>query len=59
MKKEHILSALNELPREFDLEDFLEKLLVIEKLEAGLKDVKEGRVVSHEEVVKQVKKWRK
>ena len=44
---------------EFNLEDFLEKLIVIEKIDEGLKDVKAGNTVDHTSVKKMVKKWRK
>jgi hypothetical protein len=39
--------------------EFLEKLIVIEKIDAGLKDVKEGRTLSHDAVKKRMKKWLK
>jgi predicted transcriptional regulator len=52
MKKATVLSALNELPKEFNLDDFLERLLVIEKIDEGLKDLKEGKTVPHEKVKK-------
>jgi predicted transcriptional regulator len=54
-----VISALNEFPKEFDLDDFVERLIVIEKIDAGLHDVKTGETVSHTEVKQMVKKWRK
>jgi predicted transcriptional regulator len=59
MKKSAVISALNEFPKEFNLEDFLERLIVIEKIDDGLKDLKEGKTVSHSAVKKMIKKWRK
>ena len=59
MKKAAVISALNEFPKEFNLDDFLERLIVIEKIDDGLKDVKEGKTVSHSTVKKMIKKWRK
>jgi hypothetical protein len=59
MKKTTIINALNELPKEVNLDDFLERLIVIEKIEAGLKDVKEGRTISHDAMKKRLKKWLK
>jgi len=53
MKKEQVIDSIKELPEEFDLDLLLEKLLFIEKVEKGLRQVKKGEVVSHEEV----KKW--
>ncbi|HEX9650938.1 MAG TPA: hypothetical protein VGA21_10280 [Cyclobacteriaceae bacterium] len=59
MKKAAVISALNEFPKEFDLEDFLERLIVINKIDEGLKDIKEDKIVSHSAVKKMVKKWQK
>ena len=57
MKKTSVINVINELPKEFNLEDLIEKLIVIEKIEEGLKDVREGRVVSHEKAKKEIRKW--
>ncbi|MDQ3112463.1 MAG: hypothetical protein M3R17_21480 [Bacteroidota bacterium] len=59
MKKSTAISTLNELPKEFSLDDFFEKFLVIEKIDDGLKDVKEGKTISHEKMKKEIKKWLK
>jgi predicted transcriptional regulator len=59
MKKTTVLNALNELPKEFSLDDFLERLLVIEKIDEGLQDVKENKITPHEKVKKLVTKWQK
>jgi hypothetical protein len=59
MKKTTVLNATNKLPKEFHLDDFLERLLVIEKIDEGLVDLKEGKTVSHEKVKKMVSKWQK
>ena len=52
MKKATVIRALNELPKEFKLDDLMEKLLVVEKIDEGLKEAKEGKTVSHEEAKK-------
>ena len=59
MNKQSLVEVLNELPKEFNLDELIEKLLVIEKIEIGLNDVKNGRVISHEMVKKEIKKWGK
>ncbi|MEI6815121.1 MAG: hypothetical protein WCL14_00825 [Bacteroidota bacterium] len=59
MKKSVVKNALNELPKEFALDELMERLIVIEKIEEGLKDEREGRTISHEQAAKEIKKWRK
>jgi predicted transcriptional regulator len=59
MRKQAIIKVINELPDVIKLDDLIEKLIIIEKIEVGLKDIKEGRVISHQEVKKRIKKWSK
>ncbi len=59
MKKSTAISVIEELPKEFELDILLEKLVVIEKIDKGLSDVKSGKVLSHDSVKRMVKKWQK
>ena len=59
MRKKVIIQAINELPNIVKLDDFIEKLIVLEKIESGLKDIDEGKVIDHTLVKKRVKKWSK
>ncbi len=59
MKKSTIIHTLNELPEEFNLDDFLERHIVIEKIDEGLEEAKTGQTISHDKVKKMVAKWRK
>lgn len=59
MKKSTIISALNDLPKDLSLDDLFERLLVIEKIDQGLLDIKNGDVVDHDKVKKMVKRWQK
>ncbi|MBD1366274.1 hypothetical protein IDJ77_20850 [Mucilaginibacter sp. ZT4R22] len=49
MKKAIVLKALNNLKDDFDVEQLIEQMFFIEKIEKGLSDVKEGRVLSYKE----------
>ncbi|MDI1353628.1 MAG: hypothetical protein PSX36_01830 [bacterium] len=59
MQKSTILHTLNELPNKFNLDEFLERLIVIEKIDEGLKEAKSGKTISHDKVKKMVAKWHK
>ena len=59
MKKSTIIDTLNKLPKEFDLDNFLERLIVIEKIDEGMEEAKAGKTISHEKVKKMVAKWHK
>ncbi len=53
------MNALSELPNEFNLDKLLDRLLVIEKIEEGLKEAKAGKTVSHEAAKKIISKWQR
>ena len=59
MKKQKVLDTVNELPQEFDLEELIERLILIEKIENGLEQLDGGKSVSHNEVKEIVKEWQK
>ncbi len=59
MQKSTILHTLNELPSKFNLDDFLERLIVIEKIDEGMEEAKAGKTISHDKVKKMVAKWHK
>ncbi|MBK7964914.1 MAG: hypothetical protein IPK10_06270 [Bacteroidetes bacterium] len=59
MKKTTVINTLNELPKEFQLDELLERLIVIEKIDAGLREAKEGKTVSHEVAKKMIAKWQR
>ncbi len=57
MKREKAIEAVKELPLEFNLEELMEKLVFVEKVENGLKQLEEGKTVDHSQVKEMVKKW--
>ena len=59
MRKKAIIQALNDFPNIIKLDDLIEKLIVLEKIEVGLKDVNEGKTIDHATVKKRVKQWSK
>jgi predicted transcriptional regulator len=59
MKKSTVIQTLNELPQKFDLDELLERLMVIEKIDEALEEAKSGKTVSHDKVKKMVAKWNK
>lgn len=57
MKREKVIDTVKELPQDFDLEELIERLIFIEKIEQGLKQLEEGKTVDHAQVKEMVKKW--
>mgnify|MGYP001362367897 CR=1 FL=1 len=57
MKKEYVIEAMKKLPQEFDLDELLEKLVFMEKVERGLTQLDKGETIPHEKVNEMIKKW--
>jgi predicted transcriptional regulator len=49
--KQRVLSALDQLPPTATLEDVIERLVFVAKVEQGLADVDAGRLIPHAQVV--------
>ena len=59
MKKKQVVDMINDFPKEFKLDDLVEKLIFMDKVERGMKQVKEGKTITHDKVVKEIRKWPK
>ena len=57
MKRDKAIDTVKELPKEFELEDLIERLVVIEKVDQGLAQLKKGKTISHAKVKEISKKW--
>ncbi len=51
------MKLLEHLPDESSFEDIQYHIYVREKIERGLQDVREGRVLSQEEVERRIARW--
>ncbi len=57
MKREKVIDAVKELSQEFELEELVEKLIFVEKVEQGLNQLEEVKTVEHAQVKELAKKW--
>jgi predicted transcriptional regulator len=53
--KEALLELASRLPKECTWDDVMYRIYVHQKIEAGLTDAEEGRLIPHEEVFKEFK----
>ena len=59
MTKSKIIETLNTLPDEISIDDLLDKLVFINKVENGLKQSERGESISTEEAKNRLDKWLK
>ena len=57
--KEQIVEAIKAMPQnEFaDADEVIEEIILLEKIERGINDMEEGRVITHEEMKKEIDSW--
>lgn len=55
--KKEVKRLLDRIPDDSTFEDIQYHIYVREKIERGLKDVEEGRVLTQKEVEKRLSKW--
>ena len=57
MTKHTLTETLPDLPDEFSIEELIERLLIVEKIEKGRRQYSEGRTLTSEEVSKRMQEW--
>jgi len=59
IRKDVLLESLEQMPDRIVVEQLIDTIILWAKIEAGLKDVEEGRMVPHSEIVKMFDEWLK
>jgi hypothetical protein len=59
LTKEKVNKTISQLPNSFTIDELIEQLLFIEKVELGLQQSEDGKVVSNDDVKLMIEKWSK
>ncbi len=59
LDKKTLLRSLKSLPDRFNADDAIERIIILEKIAAGIDDAEAGRTISMEEAEKRMAKWLK
>ena len=57
--KELVIEAVKDLPDNAGIEDAMERLLLLAKIERGIEQADSGQTIPHDEVKQRVSKWLK
>lgn len=57
LSKEKVIEAIQSLPDEFSIDDVVERLIVLHKIETGLQQVSAGKTISTQEAREQLQQW--
>ena len=57
MRKSTVIDIISKLPEEVSVDEIIERLIVLEKIERGQQHVKEGKVNTEDETKAKLAKW--
>jgi len=57
LTKSKLKKSLENLPESFSIDELIDRLIFIEKVEEGLKQSENGEVISNDDVKKMIDKW--
>lgn len=59
MKKAQLLETIQDMPDEFSVDDLIEKLMILKKIEEGQQQIQAGQFYTEEEAKRKLEKWLK
>ncbi|HCT86046.1 MAG: hypothetical protein A2X05_13315 [Bacteroidetes bacterium GWE2_41_25] len=59
LTKDKVIKTIDRLPDNFTVDQLVEELVVLNKIEEGLKDIEDGRVFTTDQVKQELKAWLK
>ena len=57
LTKATVQKSIDRLPSKFSIDELIEELIFIQKVEDGLQQSRDNNVVSHEDVKSAISKW--
>lgn len=57
LTKTKLKEQIEGFPEEFSIDELIDRLILIEKIEYGIKQSENGEVISDSEMDKEIKKW--
>ncbi len=57
LTKEKLIKTINELPEKFSVDDLLDRIILMNKIEVGLEQSKSGKTFSTEQARERLQKW--
>ncbi len=55
--KEEILELLEQLPDDATIEDAIERLIILYKVQQGMEQLDDGEGIPHDEAKRRIRKW--
>lgn len=59
LTKTDVIKTLNHFPEVFSIDDLVDEMILLDKIEKGIQDANTGRVISESELDKRIEEWSK
>ena len=59
LRRSKVLETVGSLPAKFTMEELIERLVLLKKIEIGIDQANKGKTISHKEAKSRLKKWLK
>jgi len=59
LPKKQVIKSIREMPDEFPVDDAIERLVFLHKVQKGSQEIKDGKGLSTAQAKKKLKKWLK
>lgn len=59
LDKKEVIKSINEMPGHFSIDDAIDRLIILNKIEKARKEIKAGEGVTTEQAKKKLQKWLK
>ncbi len=57
LTKDKVKESINKMPDSFTIDELIEQLIIIEKIEQGILQSNDGKVISNNEMQQIIEKW--
>ncbi|MCF8361209.1 MAG: hypothetical protein K9G70_01160 [Prolixibacteraceae bacterium] len=57
LTKDKVKESINKMPDSFTIDELIEQLITIEKIEQGISHSNDGKVISNNEMQQIIEKW--
>ncbi len=59
LTKTNVIKTITKFPDHFSIDELVDKLILLDKIERGIQQANNGKVISDEELDKKIEEWLK
>ena len=59
LSKTNVIKTITRFPDNFSIDELVDKMILLDKIEKGVQDANNGKIISEEELDKRIEEWLK